>query len=290
MARELLGASFDIHGGGLDLQFPHHENEIAQSMCAHPGEGFAKVWMHNEMLLVNGKKMAKSAGNFVTVRDLLNQGVPGEVIRFVLLGTHYGKPMDWTEGKVSQAKITLLGWFRATRDVKEPGKPLPSVVDVLADDLNTTSAITVIGNALGRASPADLKATMMLVGIDPDQVSAWAPERVEARAAGTLPILGSATASVGDTPLSVVLRHLLSRRDEARRSKDYALADRVRRNIEQFGISVSDGPEGSQARIDWGAAQSRMMANQDQRVSDQTAGLDKSRVAAWLAGELERLE
>jgi cysteinyl-tRNA synthetase len=290
MARELLGASFDIHGGGLDLQFPHHENEIAQSVCAHPGEGFAKVWMHNEMLLVDGKKMAKSAGNFFTVRDLLDQGVPGEVIRYVLLGTHYGKPMDWTEEKISQAKSAVLRWFRSTRDVNEPGKPLSSAVAALADDLNTASVITIVSNALGEASPADLKATMMLVGINPDQVSAWAPERVEARAAGVLPLSGSATGTVSDTPLSVALRRLLRRRDEARRSRDYVVADRVRTNIEALGISVSDGPEGGQARIDWGAAQTKMMAEQDQRTPEQMDGLDKSRVAAWLAGELERLE
>ncbi|MGA1180027.1 MAG: cysteine--tRNA ligase, partial [Marivivens sp.] len=96
MSYELLGASFDIHGGGIDLQFPHHENEIAQSACAHPEAGFANYWVHNEMLQVEGKKMSKSLGNFFTVRDLLDQGVPGEVIRFVMLGTHYGKPMDWT--------------------------------------------------------------------------------------------------------------------------------------------------------------------------------------------------
>ncbi|MDE3029482.1 MAG: cysteine--tRNA ligase, partial [Paracoccaceae bacterium] len=92
MSYELLGASFDIHGGGIDLQFPHHENEIAQSCCAHPTADFARVWMHNEMLQVEGKKMSKSLGNFFTVRDLLDQGHPGEVIRFVMLSTHYSKP------------------------------------------------------------------------------------------------------------------------------------------------------------------------------------------------------
>jgi cysteinyl-tRNA synthetase len=99
MSRALLGESFDIHGGGIDLQFPHHENEIAQSCCAHPEGGFARIWMHNEMLQVEGKKMSKSLGNFFTVRDLLDEGVPGEVIRFVMLSTHYSKPMDWTEKK-----------------------------------------------------------------------------------------------------------------------------------------------------------------------------------------------
>jgi cysteinyl-tRNA synthetase len=106
MSHALLGESFDIHGGGIDLQFPHHENEIAQSCCAHPEGGFARIWMHNEMLQVEGKKMSKSLGNFFTVRDLLDQGVPGEVIRFVMLSTHYSKPMDWTEKKREEAEKT----------------------------------------------------------------------------------------------------------------------------------------------------------------------------------------
>ncbi|MFZ8874144.1 MAG: cysteine--tRNA ligase, partial [Paracoccaceae bacterium] len=107
MAKDLLGASFDIHGGGNDLLFPHHENEIAQSHCAHPEAHFARYWLHNEMLQVEGKKMSKSLGNFFTVRDLLDQGYAGEVIRFVFLSTHYGKPMDWTETKARDAENTL---------------------------------------------------------------------------------------------------------------------------------------------------------------------------------------
>ncbi|HRM74331.1 MAG TPA: class I tRNA ligase family protein, partial [Paracoccus sp. (in: a-proteobacteria)] len=107
MSYELLGESFDIHAGGIDLQFPHHENEIAQSACAHPHGDFARVWLHNEMLQVEGRKMSKSLGNFFTVRDLLDQGVPGEVIRFVLLSTHYRKPMDWTAEKAREAEAVL---------------------------------------------------------------------------------------------------------------------------------------------------------------------------------------
>ena len=104
MARNFLGGAFDIHGGGLDLQFPHHENEIAQSRCAHPDEGFAQVWMHNEMLMVDGRKMSKSLGNFTTVRDLLDLRISGEAIRLGLLGTHYGKPLDWTEQRLKEAE------------------------------------------------------------------------------------------------------------------------------------------------------------------------------------------
>src|SRR6056297_1502422 len=111
MSYELLGESFDIHGGGNDLMFPHHENEIAQSCCAHPEGDFAQIWMHNEMLQVEGKKMSKSLGNFFTVRDLLDQGVPGEVIRFVFLSTHYRKPMDWTAEKAREANSVLGKWY-----------------------------------------------------------------------------------------------------------------------------------------------------------------------------------
>ena len=141
MADHLLGAHFDIHGGGNDLMFPHHENELAQSCCARPGAGFANVWLHNEMLQVEGKKMSKSLGNFFTVRDLLDQGVPGEVIRFVFLSTHYRKPMDWTAEKAREAEATLRGWRKMLAGV-EPTTAAQSVVDAVADDLNTAGAIT----------------------------------------------------------------------------------------------------------------------------------------------------
>ncbi|MEL7126908.1 MAG: cysteine--tRNA ligase, partial [Pseudomonadota bacterium] len=137
MAHELLGETFDIHGGGNDLQFPHHENEIAQSKCA--GHGFAKVWMHNEMLQVEGKKMSKSLGNFFTVRDLLDQGVPGEVIRFVMLSTHYRKPMDWTKKKRAEAEKTLRRWVQIVGEA-EAGDVPGDVFAALSDDLNTPLA------------------------------------------------------------------------------------------------------------------------------------------------------
>ena len=146
MAHELLGESFDIHGGGIDLQFPHHENEIAQSACAHPEGDFAKVWMHNEMLQVEGKKMSKSLGNFFTVRDLLDQGVPGEVIRFVMLSTHYRKPMDWTEKKAREAKLKLVKYFRFVSDFADLTKvdetrASEQVIRALAEDMNTHEAL-----------------------------------------------------------------------------------------------------------------------------------------------------
>ncbi|MEM5468318.1 cysteine--tRNA ligase [Celeribacter marinus] len=147
MAKDLLGDHFDIHGGGNDLMFPHHENEIAQSCCAsghaEDGGGFANVWLHNEMLQVEGKKMSKSLGNFFTVRDLLDQGVAGEVIRFVFLSTHYRKPMDWTAEKAAQAEATLKSW-RKLLDGAEPTGADQAVVELVADDLNTAGAITLL--------------------------------------------------------------------------------------------------------------------------------------------------
>ncbi|MFQ6548107.1 cysteine--tRNA ligase [Aestuariibius sp. 2305UL40-4] len=161
MAYELLGDTFDIHGGGIDLQFPHHENEIAQSKCA--GHGFAKVWMHNEMLQVEGKKMSKSLGNFFTVRDLLdqgmpgNRGVPGPVIRFVFLRTHYRKPMNWRQSFAIEARKKLDLWalevslnsdleaeFTSNRDAFVRHHVSKDVVEALCDDLNTPLALSHI--------------------------------------------------------------------------------------------------------------------------------------------------
>ncbi|MGY6705687.1 cysteine--tRNA ligase [Roseinatronobacter sp.] len=153
MSHELLGASFDIHGGGIDLQFPHHENEIAQSCCAFPDAGFARYWLHNEMVQVDGKKMSKSLGNFFTVRDLLDQGWPGEVIRFVMLSTHYRKPMDWTEEKAREAKETLDWWantisvdtevLAAAKQKKGENFNIDEeIFEALSDDLNSSKALT----------------------------------------------------------------------------------------------------------------------------------------------------
>jgi len=173
MSYELLGASFDIHGGGNDLMFPHHENEIAQSCCAHPDAGFANYWMHNEMLQVEGKKMSKSLGNFFTVHDLLGQGVPGEVIRFVFLSTHYRKPMDWTEKKAKEAEATLRKW-RALTDGVAPTNVAAPMLAALADDLNTAGVITEMHRMASDGDLGALKAAAQLVGLLDDKLGAWA--------------------------------------------------------------------------------------------------------------------
>lgn len=173
MSKALLGETFDIHAGGNDLMFPHHENEIAQSCCANPKGGFAKVWLHNEMLQVEGKKMSKSLGNFFTVRDLLDQGVAGEVIRFVFLSTHYRKPMDWTEAKRAEAEATLRKW-RGLANGVTPGDVSPLVINALADDLNTAGALTHLHALSKDAGQIEtFVASAQMLGLLTDEMGGW---------------------------------------------------------------------------------------------------------------------
>ncbi len=174
MSYELLGESFDIHGGGNDLMFPHHENEIAQSCCAHPEGEFAHYWLHNEMLQVEGKKMSKSLGNFFTVHDLLEQGIPGEVIRFVFLSTHYRKPMDWTEKKAQEAEATLRKWRALTKGIEPSANAAAAVLEALADDLNTAGVIAELHKLAAAGDAAGLLVSAQLVGLLTDDLGAWA--------------------------------------------------------------------------------------------------------------------
>jgi cysteinyl-tRNA synthetase len=234
MSWEILGESFDIHGGGIDLQFPHHENEIAQSACAHPKGDFARLWMHNEMLQVEGKKMSKSLGNFFTVRDLLAEGVPGEVIRFVMLSTHYRKPMDWTEKKREEAARRLAAWFRKTDGV-QPAKVVPArVLDALADDLNTHLALTEM-NSL---SAPYLKAAMELLGFPDAEEVEW--------------FRGTIGADL-DEDLAARIEALVARRTAAKAARDFAEADRIRDALTRAGVIVTDTPGGSVWEIGAGA-------------------------------------
>ncbi|MCL7464075.1 cysteine--tRNA ligase [Phaeovulum sp. NW3] len=216
MSFELLGAGFDIHAGGIDLQFPHHENEIAQSCCAHPGAGFARYWLHNEMLQVEGKKMSKSLGNFFTVRDLLDKGIPGEVIRFVFLQTHYGKPMDWTAEKAAQAKATLRKWRGLVAGIEPAPSPAPAVVAALADDLNTAGAIAELHALTG--DPAVLKASAALLGLLDDAMGDWA--------------------AAPAVDLSAHAAHLAALREAAMQSKDFAAVDAMKAALMAAGVEV----------------------------------------------------
>ena len=229
MAHELLGTHFDIHGGGNDLMFPHHENEIAQSCCA--GDDFANVWLHNEMLQVEGKKMSKSLGNFFTVRDLLDKGVPGEVIRFVMLSTHYRKPMDWTEKKAQEAEKTLRKWYLMVENVAE-GELSDSFLEALNDDLNTPKAISTLhqsaqGIDWDQKDIGALKAGLSFLGLLPNDLRAWGDN------------------SSRDERVDVIVRDWMTRRWELRAAKLWTEADAIRDGLKEAGVKVSERKDGS---------------------------------------------
>ena len=223
MSYELLGESFDIHGGGNDLMFPHHENEIAQSCCAHPEGGFAQIWMHNEMLQVEGKKMSKSLGNFFTVHDLLEQGYPGEVIRFVFLSTHYRKPMDWTAEKAREAEATLRKW-RTMTDGVEAGKVAAPVLQALSDDLNTAGAVTELHKLAASGDAATLKASAEIMGLLSEAQGAWA----------TAP----------EVDLSGLETLLSEARETAMKTKDFSEVDHLKAALLDAGVEVRMSKDG----------------------------------------------
>ncbi|TCM84698.1 cysteine--tRNA ligase [Rhodovulum steppense] len=241
MAHELLGASFDIHGGGIDLQFPHHENEIAQSCCAHPEGGFARVWMHNEMLQVEGKKMSKSLGNFFTVRDLLDGNwsggwkVPGEVIRFVFLSTHYRSPMDWTVEKAENAKDTLRNWFRLSEPENPDGYGLHCVLPHLADDLNTAEAIGALHALAANGQGAALRYALNLLGLDPS--SDWWREGRDERTSDGLSI-GVSWSGVRPPEQIELASALAFQWANLRKRKEYAAADDLRASAGFSGLEL----------------------------------------------------
>jgi len=243
MSGRYLGETFDIHGGGADLIFPHHENEIAQSVCAHDGQPFARFWIHNGYLMTEGEKMSKSLGNFYTVHDLLAE-FPGEALRLVLLQTHYRQPLDFTKEGVLQAKRVLdrfYGALRSSDDVAQtipPTNPDGDMIAALADDLNTPGALAVLHerlSALNRAeSPADkararrtLLAAAAPLGLLANDAEAW----LHGPTAGTL-------------DESAVAARIQSRA-AARKQRNFAEADRLRAQLLAEGIILEDTPAGT---------------------------------------------
>ncbi len=243
--------TFDIHGGGNDLMFPHHENEIAQSCCARPEGEFARYWLHNEMLQVEGRKMSKSLGNFFTVHDLLTgnnpEGVryPGEVIRFVFLSTHYRKPMDWTAEKAKEAEKTLRRW-RGLFEGVEPAKPFEEVTDFLADDLNTAGALNFLAH-VGQAlfQKAGSKWTV-------PEANAVAMTWFEdaSRFVGSANLLGLLEPDLGEwaalpeADLSGLETRLFKARQTAMQNKDFSEVDRLKAALVEAGVEVRMSKEG----------------------------------------------
>ncbi len=245
MSGKYLGETFDIHGGGQDLIFPHHENEIAQSTCAHGGRPFAHYWMHNGYLMTEGEKMSKSLGNFYTVHDLLKE-FPGEAIRLVLLQTHYRQPIDFTKDGVAQARQTLdriYGALRSVADIAakaDDRQPAAGVVDALSDDLNTPSVLAQVFELVAdlnkagdegekKAIKGQLLAAGDLLGLvqqDPEAWFRWQPPDTE---------------SVTEDEIE----SLIAERLAARKNRDFAAADAIRDGLAAQGIFLEDGTEGT---------------------------------------------
>ena len=227
MSGSLLGETFDIHAGGLDLIFPHHENEIAQSRSAFGHAIMAKYWMHNGFLNISGEKMSKSLGNFFTVHELLDQ-YPGEVIRFLLLSAHYRQPLDFTHDGLVQAKATLDRWYGALRGKTLASAAIPQAIeDALSDDINTPLAISALHRL---RDPSALKAGAAALGLlqqDAEVWFRWTP------------------AAAGDGPSDAEIEAAIAARQAARKAKDFKESDRIRDDLKSRGVILEDGPTGT---------------------------------------------
>jgi cysteinyl-tRNA synthetase len=213
-----LGETIDIHGGGLDLIFPHHENEIAQSRCVHAGLPLARFWVHNGFVDMGSEKMSKSLGNIVTPNALLAQGHKGETLRLALLSAHYRQPLSWTDEVVAQSKSTLDRLYRSAGEA-EPGEIDEGVVEALFDDLNTPLALSRLSQLDGAA----LKASAGLLGLLESSSEEWFQ---------------------GDGD-SAAIEARVAERVEAKKTRDFATADRIRDELKAEGILLEDGPGGT---------------------------------------------
>jgi cysteinyl-tRNA synthetase len=214
-----LGETIDIHGGGLDLIFPHHENEIAQSRSAHAGAPLARFWVHNGFVDMGAEKMSKSLGNIVTPAELLAQGHMGETLRLALLSAHYRQPLPWTDSLVAQAKATLDRLYRSAGNA-EAGEADPGVLDALRDDLNTPLALSRLWAI---DNPSTLKASARLMGLLESSAGEWFQGGGDAEA----------------------IEQRIADRTAAKKNRDFASADRIRDELKAEGIILEDGPNGT---------------------------------------------
>jgi cysteinyl-tRNA synthetase len=232
MAWKHLGEQFDIHGGGIDLVFPHHENELAQTCCAFGEDRMASVWMHNGFLQVESEKMSKSLGNFVTIRELLADW-PGEVLRLNMLKTHYRSPIDWTSKGLEESAKTLDDWYEIAADVKG-GEPSDAVIDALSDDLNTPQMIASLHGLRNSAASGNdrdrgqLGASLRLLGFLSESAAEWQIRKQQASGVD-----------------AKTIDRLISDRTAARARKDFKESDRIRDELAAMGVVIKDSKEGT---------------------------------------------
>jgi cysteinyl-tRNA synthetase len=257
MAEAHLGTTIDIHAGGNDLMFPHHENEIAQSTCAHGGRVFARYWLHNGMLTFNGKKMSKSLGNVMLLHELL-QKHPPEVLRFLLIKAHYRQPLDWSEATLAQARATLDGWYGALRDLADIAidapdlKTPPDIEAALLDDLNTPEALAVVSGLASaarrqgtveerKAAKAALLGAGEMLGLLRQDPEAWFKQGLGV----SDPLSTDPDAACEADEID----NLVAQRDAARKSRNFAEADRIRDLLAAKGIAIEDGAQGTRWKV-----------------------------------------
>ncbi|WP_339707300.1 cysteine--tRNA ligase [uncultured Sphingosinicella sp.] len=234
-----LGTTIDIHAGGLDLQFPHHENECAQSRCAHDGAPLANIWMHNGFLSMDKEKMSKSLGNVVTVGELLEQRHKGETLRLALLMAHYRQPLDWNERLIEQAKAMLDRWYRLLEDEQVDAVGDVEIEAVLADDLNTPAAIAILSEFANSRKLERLWRGARMLGILSHSPDAWFG-RVRPEPMVVETSMGSVELSSGD---EIEMR--IDARAAAKAAKNWAEADRIRDQLKAEGILLEDKPDGT---------------------------------------------
>jgi cysteinyl-tRNA synthetase len=257
MSKRYLGEVFDIHGGGLDLIFPHHENEIAQSRCAHGTNVMAKVWMHNGFLQVEGQKMSKSLGNFVTINELLTnwEGVkwPGEAVRFLMLTTHYRQPIDWTKEGLDRAHKILWDLYDVVQDVAPSHKPNEAALEALSDELNTPRALGILSELAKKSNYSSLKATLMFLGFSCEKsrllrnfVLSAQPGEIRLTGGTAILFVTRKNGSIElDQTANLKIEALIATRNEARKAKNWAESDRIRDELAAMGIAIKDNKDGT---------------------------------------------
>ena len=239
MIERHLGETIDVHGGGLDLIFPHHENEIAQSRSAHAGAPLARFWVHNGFVDMGSEKMSKSLGNIVTPAELLEQGHRGETLRLALLSAHYRQPLAWTDELIAQSKAVLDRWYRLLGDVEPFGEIAP-FWEALSDDLNTPRAIAVINEWL-KASEDEFSEEYKFFQGDREQM--LQSIAAAAKALGVL-TMSKGEWFQGDADARAIEARI-AERAEAKKNRDFAAADRIRDELKAEGIVLEDGPNGT---------------------------------------------